>query len=47
MIDRNDLLVAVAVVAVVIVGLYYVMSPYQICMREIGQVRFCLIKTSW
>ena len=50
MINWNDpfhLLAAGAVVAVVILGLYYVMSPYQICTREMIQIRFCLIETSW
>ena len=42
-------LVLVLVIGVVISILYYVMSPYQICMREeieLGTV-FCLNKTSW
>mgnify|MGYP003153026494 CR=1 FL=1 len=32
--DPKHLLAAVAVVVVVIVGLYYLMSPYQNCMRN-------------
>ena len=32
--DPKHLLAAVAVVVVLIVGLYYLMSPYQNCMRN-------------
>ena len=47
--DPKHLLAAVAVVAVVIVGLYYVISPYQNCMRGMksNQHGWCMHNTSW
>jgi hypothetical protein len=47
--DPKHLLAAVAVVAVVIVGLYYVMSPYQNCMGGFKKPMhaWCIGKTSW
>ena len=40
-------LVLVLVIGAVITILYYVMSPYQICIREEMGTVFCLNKTSW
>jgi len=49
--DPKHLLAAVAVVAVVLVGLYYLVSPYQNCTREMGsekhQRAWCINQTSW
>lgn len=35
------------VVVAVIVGLYYLMSPYQNCMRERDSSNFCMRHTTW
>ena len=35
------------VVVAVIVGLYYLMSPYENCMRERGSEYFCGKLTNW
>lgn len=35
------------VVVAVIVGLYFLMSPYQNCMRERGSGYFCTMQTNW
>mgnify|MGYP003123788462 CR=1 FL=1 len=46
--DPKHLLAAVAVVVVVIVGLYYLMSPYQNCVRESSYTKdWCITKTGW
>ena len=35
-------------VAVLLVGLYYLMSPYQVCKRETSfSLRQCVDKTNW
>ena len=34
-------------IAVVIVGLYFVLSPYQNCKREGYRAVFCVNNTSW
>ncbi len=42
------LLAALAVVAVVIVGLYYLMSPYQNCVRVSSYTKtWCITETGW
>jgi uncharacterized protein (UPF0333 family) len=47
--DPKHLLAAVAVVAVVIVGFYYVISPYQNCMRAMkpDAQYWCMVNKSW
>jgi hypothetical protein len=44
--DPKHLLGVVAVIVVVIVGLYYVMSPYQNCKDRYAE-NFCYMNTSW
>jgi hypothetical protein len=48
-------LVIIAVVAVIVIGLYYLISPYRNCVRHYGQTQgsvrdklaFCTLNTSW
>ena len=49
--DPKHLLAAVVVVAVVLVGLYYVISPYQNCVRNGSgstvHSNYCSVHSSW
>ena len=45
--DPKHLLAAVAVFVVVIVGLYYVISPYQNCLRAYPNSVYCTTGKSW
>ena len=48
-------LVIIAVVSLAIIGLHYLFSPYQNCLRHYGQTQgsaraklaFCTVNTSW
>ena len=37
----------IGAIFVALVVLYYIVSPYQNCMREAGAFGICLGKTSW
>ena len=38
----------VGFVAVLLIGLYYLMSPYQVCKRETSfSLRQCVAQTNW
>ena len=41
---HKNFFVRVIFVVICIIGLYYLMSPYQNCLREIGYGRYGLIK---
>jgi len=43
----NDFWLKLTVIVAIVVGLYFIMSPYQNCMREVDRARYCLMKTSW
>jgi hypothetical protein len=46
--DWKHPIVVIIVAAVVIVGLYYLMSPYQNCARLYpNDLQGCIIQTSW
>ena len=37
----------VVIIVVVVIGLYYLMSPYQKCVRMKNNPSWCLGKTNW
>jgi len=43
----NNQIKSIIIVGVVIVVLYYIMSPYQNCMRKTTNHGLCLTKTIW
>ena len=51
--DSKNPIVVIIVAAEVIVGLYYLMSPYQNCLRMSGpdlnrdDRQVCIMRTSW
>lgn len=44
---HKNFLVRVVVVFVLLVGLYYIISPYQNCMREFDNSRRCFSTTNF
>ena len=44
---KNDFWLKLTVIVGILVGLYFIMSPYQNCMRELDNPRLCFIRTSW
>ena len=37
----------ILIIVVIVIGLYYLMSPYQNCVRANVDVGYCIYNTSW
>lgn len=45
--NTDVVILRILVIAIVCVGLYFLMSPYENCKRTGWSARYCLSKTSW